>query len=203
MALAHALLSSLLVDGACSGYDLLKRFDDCISCFWLASHPQIYKELRSLEQKGWVQGETVIQVGRPNKHVYSITDTGTAELAAWIGIPSQPTTIREDLMIKTLAGHLVPKDTLLAELAQRRDLHQAKLEILKEKLMLLGAPTSQSYAGTLHYLTLRRGQRYEADWVAWCDEAMVLIAATPMDKIGFNEIGLTTASLTPEAGVLV
>jgi DNA-binding PadR family transcriptional regulator len=178
MALAHALMSSLLVDGPCSGYDIVKRFDECISCFWLASHPQIYKELRSMEQQGWVGCETVMQIGRPNKHVYQITETGAAELAAWIGVPSQPTTIREDLMIKTLAGHLVPKSTLLAELQQRRDLHYAKLVVLEEKIDQ-EFPEPRSYATTLHYLTLRRGIRYEADWVDWCDEAMALIAITP------------------------
>jgi DNA-binding PadR family transcriptional regulator len=178
MALAHALMSSLLVDGPCSGYDMVKRFDECISCFWLASHPQIYKELRSMEQQGWVGCETVMQVGRPNKYVYQITETGTAELAAWIGVPSQPTTIREDLMIKILAGHLVPKSTLLAELKQRRDTHYANVISLKEKIEQ-EVPEPRSYAATLHYLTLRRGIRYETDWVDWCDEAMALIAATP------------------------
>jgi DNA-binding PadR family transcriptional regulator len=185
MALAHALLSSLIVDGSCSGYDLVKRFDERISCFWSASHPQIYKELRHLEQKQWVNCEVVVQVGRPNKHVYSVTPTGEAELAAWIGMASQPTPIREDLMIKTLAGHLVPKATLLSELQHRRGLHQAKVESL-EATVRQDFPEPRSYAATLRYLTLRRGIRYEADWVAWCDEAMELVAATSEDAVGLS-----------------
>jgi DNA-binding PadR family transcriptional regulator len=178
MALAHAILSSLLVDGPCSGYDLVKRFDECISCFWLASHPQIYKELRTMEQRGWVSRETVVQTGRPNKHVYSVTPDGQTELTDWIAIPSEPTSIREDLMIKTLAGHLVPRPVLLAELQRRRDLHYEKLMVLRQTLQEEYAGPL-SYGLTLHYLSLRRGIRYETEWVEWCEEAMQLIAATP------------------------
>lgn len=174
MALAHAILSSLLVAGPCSGYDLVKRFDECISCFWLASHPQIYKELRSLEQSAWVSRETIQQTGRPNKHVYSITPTGKQELAAWITIPSQPTNIREDLMIKTLAGGLVDPSILLAELTRRRDLHQEKVQVLAQ-LLAQDYQGQLDYGATLQYLTLRRGLRYESDWVAWCDEAIQAI----------------------------
>jgi DNA-binding PadR family transcriptional regulator len=189
MALAHALMSSLIVDGSCSGYDLVKRFDERISCFWSASHPQIYKELRNLEQKQWLESELVVQVGRPNKHVYKVTAAGEAELAAWIGMPSQPTSIREDLMIKTLAGHLVPKATLLAALQHRRDLHQTKA-ILLEETARHEFPEPRSYAATLRYLTLRRGIRYETDWVAWCEEAMQLVTVTPEDAVGASVIVL-------------
>ncbi|MBI4780320.1 MAG: PadR family transcriptional regulator [Oscillatoriophycideae cyanobacterium NC_groundwater_1537_Pr4_S-0.65um_50_18] len=177
MALAHALLASLLVDGACSGYDLVKRFDESISCYWMASHQQIYKELRDLEKQGWVSSETIAQTGRPNKNLYSITALGQEHLAHWILTPSVPTVIREDLMIKTLAGFLVPNLAMLDELKRRRQIHLDKLAVLKEiERQEFPQVAALSREQKFCYLSIRRGIRYEADWVAWCEEAIALLA---------------------------
>lgn len=176
MALAHALLASLLVDGPCSGYDMVKRFDEKISCYWMASHQQVYKALRELEAQGWASSETITQASRPNKNIYSITALGKEQLADWVLTPSEPTTIREDLMIKTQLGFLVPRPAILEELKRRLQIHLENLEVLKTieqqefpDLNLL------SIEAKFHYLTLRRGIRFESDWVAWCEEAIAAI----------------------------
>lgn len=176
MALAHALLASLLVDGPCSGYDMVKRFDEKISCYWMASHQQVYKALRELEKQGWVSSETIAQTSRPNKNIYSITPLGQEQLAHWTLTSSEPTTIREDLMIKTLVGYLVPRPAILEELKRRQDIHLENLKTLKAiEQQEFTDPNALSLEEKFHYLTLRRGLRFEADWVAWCEEAIQLI----------------------------
>lgn len=178
MALSHALLASLLVDGPCSGYDMVKRFDEKISCYWMASHQQVYKALRELESQGWVSSETITQTRRPNKNIYSITREGTEQLAHWVLTPSEPTTIREDLMIKTQVGFLVPRPAIIEELKRRHGIHLTNLEVLKtiEQQEFPDLP-SLTIEAKFHYLTLRRGIRFESDWVAWCEEAIALIEA--------------------------
>jgi DNA-binding PadR family transcriptional regulator len=181
MALAYALLSSLLVDGSQSGYDLVKIFDEQISCYWRASHQQVYKELRGLEKKGWTRSETIAQTQRPNKTVYSITDLGRQELTAWILQPSQPTPIREELMVKLKAGFLVPPATLITELSRRQQIHQNGINALKVMqaanfpTVLTEGPKSLPFEARLHHLALRRGIRYETEWVEWCKEAIQAI----------------------------
>lgn len=176
MALAHAILASLLVDGPCSGYDMVKRFDEKISCYWMASHQQVYKALRELEKQGWVSSETIAQTSRPNKNIYSITPLGQEQLAHWTLKPSEPTTIREDLMIKTLVGYLVPRPAILEELKRRQKIHLANFLTLKDiEREEFPAPNDLSLKEKFHYLTLRRGIRFEADWVAWCEEAIAFI----------------------------
>lgn len=182
MALAYALLSSLLVDGSQSGYDLVKCFDEQISCYWRASHQQVYKELRELAKKGWVQSETITQTQRPNKTVYSITNLGQEELLQWVLQPSQPTAIREELMAKLKAGFLVSPSALVAELTRRRQIHQEGLNALKAMesaefpTILTQGVQSLAYQARLYHLALRRGIRYESEWVDWCDEALEAIA---------------------------
>jgi DNA-binding PadR family transcriptional regulator len=178
MALPHALLASLLVDGPCSGYDMVKRFDEKISCYWMASHQQVYKTLRELESQGWVSSEMITQTSRPNKNIYSITSLGKEKLAHWVLIPSEPTTIREDLMIKTQVGFLVPRPAIIEELKRRQQIHLTNLEVIKaiedQEFPDLSLMTIEQ---KFHYLTLRRGIRFEADWVDWCGEAIALVEA--------------------------
>jgi DNA-binding PadR family transcriptional regulator len=180
MALPHALLASLLVDGPCSGYDMVKRFDEKISCYWMASHQQVYKTLRELENAGWVSSETITQTSRPNKNIYSITSLGQEQLAHWTLMPSKPTTIREDLMIKTQVGFLIPRLAIVEELKRRKQIHLQNLEEIRA-IEQQEFPDTQALSPEkkFHYLTLRRGFRFEADWVAWCDEAIAMIETDP------------------------
>lgn len=181
MSLAYALLTSLLVDGAKSGYDLVKLFDQQISCYWIATHQQVYKELREMEQKGWVRSERISQANRPNKNLYDITSSGQEALTQWVMLPSQPTPIREELMPKLKAGFLVPREVLMAEIRRRQVIHQEQLEILRDMerqfFPEVGSqdPRSLPYEARLYHLGLRRGIRYQTEWVDWCEEALEAI----------------------------
>ncbi len=183
MALAYALLAALARESM-SGYDLVKCFDREISCYWIASHQQVYKELRDLAQKAWVNVEIIPQQGRPNKNLYSITDLGRQHLADWVLEPSEPTSIRETLMVKLKAGFLVPKPVILQEIERRRGVHLNSWNELKtmerEFCFPEGVPSDPKalpYGERLHYLGLQRGIRYEAEWVEWCDFAIETLQA--------------------------
>ena len=78
MGLAHAILVSLSEQSG-SGYELARRFDRSIGFFWSATHQQIYRTLRTMEDDGWVHVTPVKQQGRPDKKVYTVADAGRAE----------------------------------------------------------------------------------------------------------------------------
>lgn len=67
-----------------SGYDLVKAFQSSLAFFWYAQNSHIYLELKKLEKKGFICGETIIQSERPNKTVFSITDTGRKAFLDWL-----------------------------------------------------------------------------------------------------------------------
>jgi DNA-binding PadR family transcriptional regulator len=89
VALPHAILVSLC-EQAGSGYELAHRFDRSIGYFWTATHQQIYRTLRVMEDDGWLHSTTVAQHGRPDKKVYTVSEKGRAELARWIAEPLRP-----------------------------------------------------------------------------------------------------------------
>jgi DNA-binding PadR family transcriptional regulator len=175
MALAQTILSALSVESL-SGYDLSKRFSENSGCYWRASQQQIYRELAKLEDQNMIRSETIPQEGRPDKKLYSITELGQEHLREWIAQPSEPTPIREELLVKVLAGHLVPHSIILKELTRRRQVHMEQLAIYQEleKERQCHKLDELAIEDQCVCLTLRRGIRYETEWIDWCDEAIQL-----------------------------
>jgi len=83
MSLKYGLLG-LLNYGKITGYELDKAFKDSLCFFWQAQTSQIYRELNGMENLGWLTSEIVFQTEKPNRKLYSITDSGRQELQAWL-----------------------------------------------------------------------------------------------------------------------
>jgi len=83
MSLQYAILGLLNYDSM-TGYDIKKMFDEAINNFWAASISQIYRELGTLEGKGYLTSVIHQQDDRPDKRIYSITDSGKAAFRSWI-----------------------------------------------------------------------------------------------------------------------
>ena len=174
MALAHTILNTL-ADSPHTGYDLWKEFDESVSCFWRATQQQIYRELTKMENRGLVSCEIIPQEGRPAKKVYSLTAEGMEELMAWMEEPSTPTVIREDLLVKVRGGYLVKPEIIIKELEHRQQIHAQQLARYREKEQkFLVDSENLSPANKCRYLTLRRGIRYEQEWIEWCEEALLV-----------------------------
>ena len=83
MALRYAILG-LLNYRDMTGYELKKMFDESIRNVWHASMSQIYRELNTLDEEGYVESVIQPQSDRPDKRIYSITETGTHAFKEWI-----------------------------------------------------------------------------------------------------------------------
>ncbi|MBH0777044.1 PadR family transcriptional regulator [Nocardia bovistercoris] len=172
MALEHALLVSLS-ERAGSGYELARRFDKSIGYFWSATHQQIYRVLKRMDEAGWLDRETVTQDGKPDKKVYSVNAEGRAELSRWIAEPTESDIPRSDLGVKIRAAVHGDLDALLTEVAHHRDQHARRLEVFR-LIEKNDFPVPDQLTGTaLHqYLVLRGGIRVESGFVDWCTEIL-------------------------------
>ena len=83
MPLKHGLLGLLNYKSE-TGYDLDKTFKQSLGFFWKAQASQIYRELNKMEKEGWLESETIMQIGKPNKKLYSLTSKGEEELNRWL-----------------------------------------------------------------------------------------------------------------------
>jgi len=176
VALPHAILVSLS-EQAGSGYELAHRFDRSIGFFWSATHQQIYRTLRAMENDGWVAATPVVQQGRPDKKVYTVADAGRVELARWIAEPltgrgSSVTDNRtRDLAVKLRAAAYGDAAALCAQVsalrAERAELPDTYRGFEKRQFPDPGALSGSA----LHqYLVLRGGIRAEESAIEWLDE---------------------------------
>ena len=174
MALSHSILATLVGKGKpCSGYDLAKEFNNSIGFYWKTTHQQIYRELAKLETDKMVTSELVKQKDRPDKKIYTVTNEGRQFLIEWIALPSKPTPIKEDMLIKMYVGYLVPVNILIEELEDLKKIHEERLRLFCDyEKRFFSDIKSLSKKGKYRYLNLRSGITFETGHIEWCKEAI-------------------------------
>lgn len=172
MALEHALLVSLS-ERSGTGYQLTRRFDRSIGHWWRASHQQIYKTLARMTENGLVTYVEQAQDGKPDKKVYSVTDTGRKTLSEWIRTPGKDSTDRRELAVKIRGAAPSDLPDLAIEIRRIRDLHAAREEMFRG-FVARDYPEPGALTGTAlqQYLVLRGGILSERGTVEWLDEVL-------------------------------
>jgi DNA-binding PadR family transcriptional regulator len=176
VALPHAILVSLCEQSG-SGYELARRFNRSIGYFWVATHQQIYRTLRVMEDDGWVRVTPVVQRGRPDKKVYTVSDAGRAELARWIAEPlsgrggSVADNRTRDVAVKLRGIAYGDIESLRAQVASLRAERNELLDTYRgfEKRQFPD-PGALSGSALHQYLVLRGGIRAEESAIGWLDE---------------------------------
>src|SRR4051812_9608384 len=176
MALGDAILACL-TECPMTGYELAKTFDASIGFFWKADHQQIYRELSRLRDRGHVQGREVVQTGKPNKLVYTLTLEGRAALRHWAARPSSPSSMKDDLLVRLYALDSIDLDPLRADLMARLEYHRDRLSRYERILGKRFPQNTASPADTGKLLLLRMGLRYERAASEWCEEALDILPA--------------------------
>ncbi|MGH1374209.1 MAG: PadR family transcriptional regulator [Cellvibrionaceae bacterium] len=170
MSLKHAVLALLEAEEG-SGYDLLKRFQARLGYFWNASHQQIYQQLKTMHSEGLIDCELETQTDRPNRKVYSVTESGHEALLKWLGSAVKPAKINDALLVKLYAGTLIKPEVLLNEIREHRQIHQSMLDtFLGIEAQYHASAKKEQKQLQLPFLTLRRGILGEQSWLAWADE---------------------------------
>lgn len=125
MALKHGLLG-LLSYSAMTGYELGKAFQDSLSFFWQAQPSQIYRELHQLETLGHLRSEIEVQTDKPNKRIYSITESGKAELAAWLvsPMPDEIMATRSEVLMRLFFSAYKKPEDVTADLKHMQATYQ-------------------------------------------------------------------------------
>ena len=176
MALGDAILACL-TERPMTGYELAKTFDTSIGFFWKADHQQIYRELSKLRDRGHVQAREVVQTGKPNKLVYTLTSEGRAALKHWAARPSRPASIKDDLLVRMFAldgrrhrmrcaptSWRASNTTATARTASSGSWQNAFRRARRRQ------PISASCS------ILRLGVRHERAVVEWCEEALEVLS---------------------------
>jgi len=177
MALGDAILACL-TERPMTGYELAKTFDSSIGFFWKADHQQIYRELSKLRDRGYIQGREVVQSGKPNKLVYTLTQEGRTALRHWAARPSTPASTKDDLLVRLHALDSIDieplRTDLMARLEHHRDRHDNYERILKKRFP---DGTAEGVLDLGNLLLLRLGASHEQMVADFCEEALEALSA--------------------------
>jgi DNA-binding PadR family transcriptional regulator len=118
-----------------SGYDIKQAFSNSIGFFYDASFGAIYPALRKLEEDGYVTKQEVIQSGKPNKIMYSITDKGREMFHEEMMTPILQPVLRSDMLVKFFFAGKRSEE-------EQKAIYEGGLEMQKKLL----AKTKKAYA---------------------------------------------------------
>ncbi len=103
MSVRNAILG-LLAYRPRHGYELHDAFEAMVGGVenWDLKPAQVYTTLTRLEKKGLVIEDRVQQDGGPEKHIYTVTQAGLAELQKWFSEPVLSDRRRDEFFLKLM-----------------------------------------------------------------------------------------------------
>lgn len=176
MSLAYAILGWLHTEPM-SGYDLKKQFNQGIGYFWPADQMQIYRTLDRLVEQGHVSVHEEIQHHRPNRKVYTVTDTGREALRHWLTSPQSLPTLRDPLLIQLFFAASLSNAEILELLEHQHAEHNKLLVYYQQKFHFpLDAPVGTrgevSREQMLQRQVLEYSLRREQTYLEWLEQAI-------------------------------
>src|SRR5256712_12385581 len=111
-----------------SGYDVKNPSDRSIAHFGSQGYGQIYPILTRLAAEGLAERRRERQRGKPDRHVYSLTSKGRAELLRWLALPARLEPVRSELLLKLFLGRAGPVANSAAQIEHVQTRHRALLD---------------------------------------------------------------------------
>jgi len=160
--------------GPMSGYDIKKAVEQSTANFWCESYGQIYPILRRLIERGLAarssRGER--SSGARERQVYRITDRGREELRRWLLEPTEPPTVRHELLLKLFFARQVEPLAAKRQIESFRRHHAGLLSRYAGIRDRIRSEHAGSPDLPFWLLTLRYGELERQAVIAWCDEAL-------------------------------
>lgn len=178
--LKHGILG-LLNCCEMTGYEIMEVFRDSLNFFWNAQTSQIYRELQGLEKKQWVSKSVVVQQGKPDKNVYSITETGKEELLRWLADGELGLNPKTPILMKVFfMGELGRQQNIeyFKKLEEACESFLKQLEAVPEYIDMYGKQIGENKKdGKTVYWQMtvdygRRNMQMHIDWAKSCMERL-------------------------------
>ena len=174
--LKHGILG-LLNYGDMTGYQIMSVFRDSLNYFWSAQTSQIYRELQTLKDRGFVTDTPVKGEGKPDSRLFSITEEGKRELVEWLRTETGFDTRSRLLMLTFFRGELTTEENI------------AYFKALRDTAVKYGGGMGTPAGNTAAYavkvpdpgkavywkMTVEYGKMYMDMLVQWCDKCIEML----------------------------
>jgi PadR family transcriptional regulator, regulatory protein AphA len=167
----YALLG-LLSWGPMSGYGIKKAVEQSISNFWNESYGQIYPILKRLAAEGLATTSIEQQAGKPDRHVYALTEKGRNALQRWLRKPAEHEVGRVEFLLKLFFGRQVTMPHNIRHVRQLQALQRQLLRRFDAIEQQLRAEHANNPDLPYWLLTISYGRHLCQARLRWCDEAL-------------------------------
>jgi len=158
-----------------SGYDIKKVFERSVGSFWNESYGQIYPLLRALLGEGLVTNSVERQAGKPDRHIYSLTEKGRDELRRWLTEPVKDQVGRVEIALKLFFGNHVSIDDNLRQIERYREMRSQELSALRATRERLGVEQADNPGLPFILATVSYGEHVNQALIDWCHETQLLL----------------------------
>jgi DNA-binding PadR family transcriptional regulator len=176
---ADILILATLQSGPQHGYDIKKRIERFLRGSVLMNNKVLYPTLKRFEEMGALQRTVQRQEGKPDRHVYQLTERGAEILQALLR-EFTPELAGNDAEFHTRLAffHLLEPEARLEILSMRIDSVTGKLAYLREMRNLASADQAMSFAQRVLEFHDRRACT-EIDWLRELVEETRALAERP------------------------
>lgn len=147
----RSLCLAMLSMGDASGYEINKLFQGPFSHIYEASFGSIYPALGKLTEEGMLTCAALAQEKKPDKKIYSLTQTGRAALMDELAVMPGPDRVRSDFLVVMMFAHLLPTGHVAAAVDKRVQIYRDLLSHL-EKGELEGQEIPESNASCTEFV---------------------------------------------------
>ena len=165
----------MIATGRRSGYAMSRTAKEATRHFWAMSDGQIYPQLKSLSEEGYIDGERETQGGR-ERVVYSLTAKGRDALDDWLNSGERAHyELRDEGLLRLFFAEELSVDQLRGQIETMRRRHRRAIEHLEDL-----RPKAGDMACA--HLTLRYGLDLHAFSINWYDRLDAQLAERPPDE---------------------
>jgi DNA-binding PadR family transcriptional regulator len=115
-----------------SGYEIKQVLEGLFAYFYQSSYGTIYPTLGRMEKEELITKENVLQEGKPNKNVYTITERGREQFNVYMNSPVENDSYKSDFLMRLFFGEYVGNDQVISWLKEARGEIQRNLETLSQ-----------------------------------------------------------------------
>ena len=168
-------IMGILSLGPMSGYDIKKKFEQSLSYFWNESYGQIYPILKKLAQQGLASKSIERHEGKPDRHIYALTDEGKKALQDWMIQPVGRHIGRHEILLKLFFGQQVSLTDNIRQIEHFRELQSEKLKEIKATEELLKTNHKDNPNLSYWLMTIRYGQYANQAYLQWSKETLAVL----------------------------
>ena len=185
----RTLCLGVLTLGDASGYEIRKHFEDGpFAYFHAAGFGSIYPALGGMDAEGLVTCTEMAQDGRPDKKVYSITDTGRAAFRKALGKDPAEDKIRSESLFILFFSHLLEQERVGEIYQEYLEMYRGFIQCMEERCVPDEHPGRRFvhglglaiYKATVEYMEANRHQLF-------ADELKAEPATEPVRMTGSDE----------------